>query len=66
MKLLMLIALTGVVVGGIYHTEVSRYFSNLAEESSYSGGVTSSTMGSMQGMGKSSRNLIGGVGGALR
>ena len=66
MKLFVLFAVAALVVGGIYHTEVSQYFNQLAEESSdsdYGGGA--SVVNSMRGMGNSSNALIGGAAGAL-
>lgn len=61
MKLLVLFTVAALTVGGIYHTEVSQYFADLTEGSFNSGGA----VGSMQGMGNSSNDLMGGVGNAL-
>jgi hypothetical protein len=64
MKLLVLFAVAALIVGGIYHTEVSRYFADLAGGSSKSGGATA-VVDSIQGMGNSSNALMGQVGSAL-
>lgn len=64
MKLFVLFAVAALVVGGIYHTEVSQYFADRAEGPSQSGG-TMSPVGAIQGMGNSSNALMGKVGNAL-
>lgn len=64
MKLLVLFTVAALIVGGIYHTEVSRYFADLTGGPSGSGGGTS-VAGSIQGMGNSQNALMGQVGSAL-
>lgn len=64
MKFFMFLAIAAVIVGGVYHTEISDYFADLSSGSaSYGGG--SSVVGSMRSMGNSSSALIGGAGNAL-
>lgn len=65
MKLLALIAVAAVVVGGIYHAEISQYFAHLADASSNGGGGGSSVVNSIQNMGNSENALLGGVDNAL-
>lgn len=64
MKLLVLLAVAALIVGGIYRTEVSQYLADLTEGSSSSGGATS-VVDSIQGMGNSRNAVMGGVGNAL-
>lgn len=64
MKLLVLLAVAALIVGGIYHTEVSKYLADLTGGSSNSGSATS-VVHSMQRMGNSSNAVMGGVGSAL-
>lgn len=64
MKLLVLFTAVALIVGGIYHTEVSQYFADLTAGASNSGGGTS-TVNSIQGMGNSQNALIGGVNNSL-
>ena len=64
MKLLMLFTVAALIVGGIYHTEVSQYFADLTVGPSESGGGTS-VVDSIQGMGNSQNALMGQVGSAL-
>jgi hypothetical protein len=63
MKLFVLFAVAAVIVGGVYHKEVSQYFADHAG-SSQSGSATS-VVNSMQRMGNSSNALLGGVNNAL-
>ena len=65
MKTFMLLAVAALIVGGIYHTEVSRYFADLNIGPSRSGGGTS-VVNSIQGVGNSGNALMGGVGNALK
>lgn len=65
MKTFMLLVVAALIAGGIYHTEVSRYFSDLKVASSPSGSGTS-VVNSVQGAGNSSSALMGGVGNALK
>jgi len=62
MKFLALLVVGALVVGGIYHTEVSRYIAGLAGGASSSG---TSIAGSIQQMGNSQNALMGQVGSAL-
>lgn len=62
MKLLALLVVGALVVGGIYHTEVSRYIAGLSGSASSSG---TSVAGSIQQMGNSQNALLGQVGSAL-
>ena len=64
MKLFVLFAVAALIVGGIYHTEVSQYFADLTVGPSESGGGTS-VVDSIQGMGNSQNTLMGKVGRAL-
>jgi len=64
MKLFVLFIAAALIVGGIYHAEVSQYFADLAEGSSNSGGATS-VVDSISGMGNSGNALLGGVSNAL-
>jgi hypothetical protein len=58
---LVLFAVAAVIAGGVYHSEISRYFGSLAGGSTYSSGS-----GSIQNMGSANKNLMEGIGGALR
>ncbi len=60
MKFLMLCALGVLVLGGIYHEELARSWSQSGSSGSV-GGVT----GSMGGLGSSMGSTIGGVGNSL-
>ncbi len=62
MKQFVLFAVAALIVGGIYHTEVSQYFADLTVGPS--GGGTS-VVDSIQGMGNSQNALMGKVGSAL-
>jgi len=62
MKLFLMFA-AALIVGGIYHAEVSAYFADLTDGSSNGGG--SSVVGSMRDMGDAGNNLMGGVGNSL-
>jgi len=62
MKLLVLFTVAALIVGGIYHTEVSRYIAGLAGGASSSG---TSIAGSIQQMGNSQNALMGQDGSAL-
>jgi hypothetical protein len=64
MKTFALLVAAALIIGGIYHTEVSRYFAHLTARSSNSGGATS-VMGSIRDMGNSGNSLMRGVGNAL-
>ncbi len=64
MKLFVLFAVAALIVGGIYHTEVSQYFADRTVGPSESGGGTS-VVDSIQGMGNSQNALMGQVGSAL-
>jgi uncharacterized membrane protein len=65
MKTFMLLVVAALIAGGIYHKEVSRYFSDFNVASSRSGSGTS-VVNSVQGAGNSSNALMGGVGNALK
>ncbi len=64
MKTLMLLAVATLIVGGIYHKEVSRYFADLNTGPTRSGSGTS-VVNSIQGVGNSGNALMGGVGNEL-
>lgn len=64
MKLFVLFAIAALIVGGINHTEVSRFIAGLDVGSSRSGGATS-VVGSMKDMGNSGKSLMGGIGNSL-
>ena len=64
MKTFLLLLAAAAIFGGIYHTEVSQYVSNLAAGSSRFGGGPS-VVGSMKDMGTSGKSAMGGVGNAL-
>ena len=64
MKLFVLFAVAALIVGGIYHTEVSQYFADLTVGPSESGGGTS-VVDSIQSMGNSRNTRMGKVDGAL-
>ena len=64
MRHFMFFAVIALIVGGIYHTEVSQYFADLTEGSSNSGGTTT-VLDSIQGVGNSSNDLMRGVTNAL-
>lgn len=61
---LFLLALSGLIAGGIYHKEVSHYVSALSGGPSQYGG-SSSVVGSVKGVGDSNNNLMSGIGNAL-
>jgi hypothetical protein len=63
MKLFLMFAAAALIVGGIYHTEVSAYFADLAD-GSFSGGG-SSVVDSMGDMGRANNNLMNGIGNTL-
>ena len=65
MKTLLFLAAAGLIVGGIYHKEVSRYVTDLNVASSRSGGATS-VVNSIRSTGNSGNALMGGVGNALK
>ena len=65
MKTFMFLAVAALIVGGIYHTEVSRYVAGLDVGSSRSSGSTS-VVKSIQRTGNSGNALMGGVGNALK
>jgi len=62
MKHFVFFTVAALIVGGIYHTEVSQYFADL--NVGPSGGGTS-VMDSIQGMGNAQDALMGRVGSAL-
>ncbi len=64
MKPILFVAIAALVVGGIYHTEVSEYVADLTDGSSSSGSVTS-VAASMRDMGNSGNNLMRGIGNTL-
>jgi hypothetical protein len=64
MKFFVLFAVAALIIGGINHTEVSRYFADFTVGPSESGGGTS-VVDSIQGMGNSQNALMGQVGSAL-
>ncbi len=64
MKLFVLFAVAALIVGGIYHTEVSQYFADRTVGPSESAAGTS-VVDSIQGMGNSQNALMGQVGSAL-
>jgi hypothetical protein len=64
MKFFMLLAAVALIVGAIYHTEVSRYVSQLADGSSRSGSGRT-VVHSIQRTGKSTGALMNRVGNAL-
>ncbi len=64
MKLFVLFAVAALIVGGIYHTEVSQYFTDRTVGPSESGGGTT-VVDSIQGMGNSQKALMDQVGSAL-
>ena len=64
MKTFALLVVAALIIGCIYHIEVSRYVAHLTEGSSNSGGATS-VMGSIRHMGNSGNSLMRGVGNAL-
>ena len=64
MKLFMLIAVAALVTGGVYHTEVSRFFTNVTK-ASHSSTNSPSVAYSFNRMGKSGKGLMSGVGNAL-
>ncbi len=64
MKLFVLFAVAALIVGGIYHTEVSQNFADLTAGPSESGGGTT-VVDSIQGMGNSQKALMDQVGSAL-
>ena len=71
MKTFLLLLVAAVIVGAIYHTEVTRYVADLNIGSSSSGGSYSSSSGpsvvsSMRAMGNSGSALMGGVGNAIK
>ena len=63
MKLFVLFTVAALIVGGVYHTEVSRYFANLTKGSSSAGAT--SVVDSFKGTSNSGNNLMDGVGNAL-
>ncbi len=64
MKLFVLFAVAALIVGGIYHTEVSQYFADRTVGPSESGDGTTA-VDSIQGMGNSQKALMDQVGSAL-
>ncbi len=64
MKTFVLLAVAALIVGGIYHTEVSQSFADFTVGPSESGGATS-VVDSIRGVGNSGNALLGGVGNAL-
>jgi len=64
MKLFVLFAVAALIVGGIYHTEVSQYFAARTVGPSESGDGTTA-VDSIQGMGNSQKALMDQVGSAL-
>lgn len=64
MKSLLLIGIALLIVGGIYHEEVSDYVADLTSGSGGSGSVTS-IADSASDMGRSGNNLMRGIGGRL-
>jgi len=61
MKFFMYMAIAALIVGGIYHEDVSEYFADLSS-GSYGSGGGSSMVGSMRDMGNAGSNLLGGIG----
>lgn len=68
MKLFTFIAVALLIIGGIFHTQISEYFDDMSlassDSDSGSGGGTS-VFGSIQRVGNSGNALMNGVGGAL-
>ena len=64
MKLFVLSVVAALVVGTVYHAEISDYVAGLADGFSGSGGGTS-VVDSIRDMGNSEKALIGGVGNVL-
>ncbi len=64
MKLFVLFVVGALIVGGIYHTEVSQYVADLTVGPSEYGGGTS-VVNSIQSTGRSQNALMGRVGSAL-
>ena len=64
MKYFLLFAVAALIVGGIYHTEVSQSFADLTVRPSEYGGGTS-VVNSIQGTGNAQNALMGQVGSAL-
>ena len=64
MKPFLFIAIALLVVGGIYHTEVADWVSNLNDGTSYYGDGPSFA-GSIRDMGNANNNLMNGVSNAL-
>ena len=64
MKRFMFFAAIALVVGGIYHEEVSDYVAGLSDGSSSSGSVTS-VVDSMRGMGDSGNSMMNRIGDRL-
>ncbi len=60
MKFFMLLAVAALIAGGVYHKQVSQYFSQLKTESSQSGG-TPSVIGAMIGTSNTSTALMNNV-----
>ena len=64
MKPFLFVAIAALVVGGIYHTEVSEYVADLTDGSSSTGSGTS-VVDSMRDMGSSGNNMMRGIGDRL-
>jgi hypothetical protein len=64
MKLFLLFAVAGLIVGSTYRTEISQYVADLAVRPSEYGGGTS-VVNSIQSTGNSQNALMSHVGGAL-
>jgi hypothetical protein len=64
MKFFMLLAAAAMIVGAVYHTEVSHFVAGIGKGSSSSRGG-SSVAHSFNHMNKSSRSLMGRVGSSL-
>lgn len=65
MKTFLLLAAAAVIVGAIYHTEISRYVADFTAGSSRPSSG-SSVVGSMRDMGNSGNAVMGGVGNAIK
>lgn len=62
MKILLLLGVAALVVGGIFHAELGRFIADLAGGPSGGGSAVGS---SIQGMGSSGKSLMEGVGNAF-
>jgi len=60
MKIFAFFAVAALIVGGIYHAQISQYFADLDAGSSQSGGATS-VVGSFIGVGNSNTAVMNGI-----